>query len=836
MVPIFHRHKRHGLPSTPLAVALRAVASLSPSSTNTHNPLQRLSSATATQQHLNAPRATTPHPRALPPRLSSPPLALSPSRLSPLVSSLSRGRCSRPTTEPGQKKEHRHNLSQRAFLPPVALLSVLSLSSLHPLHPTAQHSNAISSLPRPSAHSGHLACPLPCLSLLQSPHPTPSIAFTTSTSLSHRDNGLCRLPITQVPEQPVASSSSSPITQVSQSQPMAPLSSQYYTPGQASYPSKLILDLHGTRFEIDRDTLVSLPESILIVMFPNGLILRPQANTSAKGRTGAGTGAGAGAGTGAGSGLRGSGGHHPSDSTYTSDYSDYSDYSYDDYDEDDDDYQYGREESGDHEEELEDEEHSEEEEEVVIQVDFDPACLQYILDFYRQAHGARDALRRLHLQEQQQRQMQQRQQQQQQQTQQQQQQGGSKDEGSSRTTAAEGRPPSTESSTSSVSQPVPLSTMAPQNPLLNKQAIIVLREELDYFAIPPASKNKNTPAAQKSSRGSQATASTTIGPEADDTSTQRDSAEGLPALLGATPSSMPVLASSSSAPGSSSSKNTTTTTTAPLSITAAAAAATGPQAGSGQAGSSAKSPLMIKTQCGRILLEDRKIFAALQRNISKEKNQAEQHLMDMLCVSGFQKDGEWGYRKLESKRTTVVSVAMVMLRTTATAATATATTPSSTVPSSNNDPQQHGASSTEPAAVVDGSLQGAPTAATATGSDEKDSNNAQGDPKPATTEQSQGQESSSSASQRTLDLNQNQMAIAQKLLLFWRKPARKCWWDGIQVEIESTGTTATSASSSPTTDTSSVNENNSHSSSSTGAKVPVRLWARRTWTLELVLI
>ncbi|KAF9562714.1 hypothetical protein EC968_005164 [Mortierella alpina] len=655
-------------------------------------------------------------------------------------------------------------------------------------------------------------------------------------------------PITQVPEQPMASSSS-PITQVSQSAPVAPLSAQYYTPGQASYPSKLILDLRGTRFEIDRDTLVSLPESILIVMFPNGLILRPQASAGAKGRTGAGTGAGAGAGagtgtgTGTGSGLRGSGGHHPSDSTYTSDYSDYSDYSYDDYDEDDDDYPYGREDSGDHEEELEDEEHSEEEEEMVIQVDFDPACLQYILDFYRQAQGVRDAQRRLHLQEQQ-RQMQQRQQQHQQQQQQQQQQGNNKDEGLSGM-AVEGRPPSTESSTSSVSQPVPLSAMTPQNPLLNKQAIIVLREELDYFAIPPPSKNaNNTLAAQKSSTTvSQATASTTTVPGADDTFSKRDSAEGPPALLGATPSSMPPPVPASGSVPRESSSSVATATAAPSAAqpqaqpqtqTQAPAPAKAPATGllgeSGPSGGTAKSPLMIKTQCGRILLEDRKIFAALQRNINKEKNQAEQHLMDMLCVSGFQKEGEWGYRKLENKRTTIVSVAMVMLRTTAAAA-----------PSSNNGQQDTPSSSasTGSTASADGSLPGGVPVPTVSGSEEKDVNGAEGEHKQATSDQSQEQGSTTS-SQRILEQNQNQMAIAQKLLLFWRKPARKCWWDGIQVEIEPcvTNTSSTTTTTTTTTDTtSSHNENSSNTSNNTSsAKVPVRLWARRTWTLELVLI
>lgn len=82
-----------------------------------------------------------------------------------------------------------------------------------------------------------------------------------------------------------------------------------------------------------------------------------------------------------------------------------------------------------------------------------------------------------------------------------------------------------------------------QNPLLSKQAIIVLREELEYFAIPP--------------RG---------GPEKTD-------AHGI----------------------------------------------------------ANQDMLDLKRSCGQSLLEKRTIFTALQRNVNKENNVAEQHLIDMLC-------------------------------------------------------------------------------------------------------------------------------------------------------------------------------------------------------------
>jgi hypothetical protein len=84
-----------------------------------------------------------------------------------------------------------------------------------------------------------------------------------------------------------------------------------------------------------------------------------------------------------------------------------------------------------------------------------------------------------------------------------------------------------------------------QNPLLSKQAIIVLREELEYFSI-PSEANKSHP--------------------------------GL------------------------------------------------------TSGASNEALLELKRKCGVHLLQKRNIFTALQRNVNKENNVAEQHLIDMLCM------------------------------------------------------------------------------------------------------------------------------------------------------------------------------------------------------------
>lgn len=45
--------------------------------------------------------------------------------------------------------------------------------------------------------------------------------------------------------------------------------------------------------------------------------------------------------------------------------------------------------------------------------------------------------------------------------------------------------------------------------------------------------------------------------------------------------------------------------------------------------------LDIKRRCGQNIMEKRNIFTALQRNVHKENNIAEQHLIDMLCMRLF---------------------------------------------------------------------------------------------------------------------------------------------------------------------------------------------------------
>ena len=62
--------------------------------------------------------------------------------------------------------------------------------------------------------------------------------------------------------------SSSPITQVSQVPTHTNLQPQLLT--------RLLLDLRGKRFSVDRETIMNLPESVLLCLFPNGLVLSRQ--------------------------------------------------------------------------------------------------------------------------------------------------------------------------------------------------------------------------------------------------------------------------------------------------------------------------------------------------------------------------------------------------------------------------------------------------------------------------------------------------------------------------------------------------------------------------------
>lgn len=65
------------------------------------------------------------------------------------------------------------------------------------------------------------------------------------------------------------------ITQVSQTPVQAHI--------QPPLLTRLSLELRGRRFSVDRETIMNLPESVLLCLFPNGLVLSRQATSPGDG-------------------------------------------------------------------------------------------------------------------------------------------------------------------------------------------------------------------------------------------------------------------------------------------------------------------------------------------------------------------------------------------------------------------------------------------------------------------------------------------------------------------------------------------------------------------------
>ncbi len=375
----------------------------------------------------------------------------------------------------------------------------------------------------------------------------------------------------------------------------------------------LTLELRGTRFTIERETMMNLPESVLLCLFPNGLILTRQPRI-------------------------------PS---------------------------------------LLDHEGEEDEEELYL-VDFDPQCLSYVLSFFK---TAQDEFY-----------------------------GTSEQAGKYRPSSSFGSPGLYHypQASGEGSDPNGMS----QIPLMNKQPIIVLREELEYFAIPP----KKAAAAHLTSGDA-----LSVNPEEFE-GTDPETGHPTPALL------------------------------------------------------------RLKYACGDALLDRKQIFTALQRNVNKENNLAEQHLIDMLCMSGFDREDTWGFRALEPNRCCITSIALVLLK--------TGITHAGELEAEGINPESLGSTEYHD-----------PTGQT--------------------------------SMMQNMRVDHQQFATAQKLLLFWRKPARKCWWDGIDIVLPATEKDAATQSGSTVqpedlNDASLTAKELELLKSGKGRKV--RVWARRVWTLELSLI
>ncbi|WFD26333.1 hypothetical protein MNAN1_001314 [Malassezia nana] len=212
----------------------------------------------------------------------------------------------------------------------------------------------------------------------------------------------------------------------------------------------------------------------------------------------------------------------------------------------------------------------------------------------------------------------------------------------------------------------------------------------------------------------------------------------------------------------------------------------------------------LKDACGESLLMRRQIFTALQRNVNKENNLAEQHLIDMLCMSGFEPDDHWGYRAREPARCGITSTALVLLKT----------------------------GVTHPSELPGGRPSNAPPPRRPIGVQRKGIDMEQGMP-PLTPSESEMGEWVDDGQGGALRVNQQQLSTTQKLLLFWRKPARKCWWDGMDMVVPCAQRRTDVPNVTPAALAAMSPQERAWLEQRQG--MLVRVWVRRVWTLEVSL-
>lgn len=220
--------------------------------------------------------------------------------------------------------------------------------------------------------------------------------------------------------------------------------------------------------------------------------------------------------------------------------------------------------------------------------------------------------------------------------------------------------------------------------------------------------------------------------------------------------------------------------------------------------------LSIKRECGKLLVERDQIFTGLQQG--DKSGSAEQHLIEMLCSSGFSIDETWGFRALEPNKTVVSSLALVRLKASAEEETALLSSnfeqvpentsivtniPTETVttvegveaPAINKATEVEGSATVEIIPVEIESKEIKTTInskdnvhnVTATLSDATISTKPSDSVKSTSEEQPQQlqQECDEEEIITPEPSPETDLARSHKLLLFWRKPARKCWWDSV---------------------------------------------------------
>lgn len=185
----------------------------------------------------------------------------------------------------------------------------------------------------------------------------------------------------------------------------------------------------------------------------------------------------------------------------------------------------------------------------------------------------------------------------------------------------------------------------------------------------------------------------------------------------------------------------------------------------------------LKLEVGAQITSQKLVFSGLGYNpdlpptVNQTLGPAEQHLFDMLCTSGFDRGQKWGNRSREPERCVVQSLLLVRL----------ITEPPTPPESPGLDPVTSNASARSRSRSRIATLASSATRA---------------------------------ASRSLSRARKANDASYTKLLLFWRKPARKCWWSSQELEVPTQGL----------------------SLAKLGNLAKVKVHVRRVWTLELSVI
>lgn len=259
----------------------------------------------------------------------------------------------------------------------------------------------------------------------------------------------------------------------------------------------------------------------------------------------------------------------------------------------------------------------------------------------------------------------------------------------------------------------------------------------------------------------------------------------------------------------------------------------------------------LKQQQQQNLIEKETDSTSKAKSISKKLGPAEQHLMDMLCSSGFTKETCWGNRTQETGKTVISSLSLCRLANETTEEFRKKFNGARAKWEAEHKPFQDNPITPMQSNVSVNSLsvsKSNSTLSTARNTTSGGSLPSAGRDKRKSRLSKLADNVRSHSSSRHSSQTRNKLPelpklydlvpkpnINAKLLLFWRKPARKCWWgeEDIELDVEVFGSWKDEANRVielvlPT--------NADPEAELNKITVPVRLHIRRVWTLELSVI